>query len=264
MATQNLWTRPQQLVALWLYVKLPFGRLHGKNPEIIKLAGHIGRTPGALAMKACNFASLDSAFRASNRVGLSGASSADRALWEEFSTNTEAFAADAEEAVAAFDVPAQKLNEQEFLPSSGETETSRVVRVRRVQSFFRAAVLTSYESRCAVTGIATTELLVASHIIPWSVSVERRADPRNGICLSALFDRAFDRGLVTLDKDLKIIVSKRLQHDAKEASLSGSITEAHGRPIRPPSRFMPDNAALDHHRTYSFVDSPNCIATRLI
>ena len=263
MATQNLWSRPQQLVALWLYVKLPFGRLHGKNPEIIKLAGHIGRTPGALAMKACNFASLDPAFRASNRVGLSGASSADRALWEEFSADTEAFAAEAEEAVAAFNPPPPRLGEQEFHPPSGESETSRVVRVRRVQSFFRAAVLTSYESRCAVTGIATTELLVASHIIPWSVSVARRADPRNGICFSALFDRAFDRGLMTLDNDLKIVVSKRLQRDALEANLSSSITDAHGRSLRLPNRFMPDGAALDHHRTNIFVDSPNCISTRL-
>lgn len=253
--TQALWTRSQQLIALRLYMRLPFGRLHGKNPEIIELAKHIGRTPGALAMKACNFASLDPAFRASNRAGLSGASNADRALWDEFSSDAEKFAAEAEEAVAAFDLESTKSKLDEFQPPIGETDTSRLVRVRRVQSFFRAAVLTSYESRCAITGLATTELLVASHIIPWSVAVARRADPRNGICLSALFDRAFDRGLMTFDKSFCVVISEYLLRDAKTADLPCSINDAHGRKIRLPNRFSPDEAALEHHRTITFVDS---------
>jgi predicted restriction endonuclease len=124
-----------------------------------------------------------------------------------------------------------------------------------VQAFFRAAVLTSYDGRCAVTGLATSELLVASHIIPWSQSVERRADPRNGICLSALFDRAFDRGMMTLDRDLRVVVAKRLLADAGSADLDGSIMAAHGRPFRLPHRFLPDEAALEHHRSKLFVDS---------
>lgn len=57
MAERTGWTRGQQLVAL--RPCLPFGRLHGRNPEIVALAGRIGRTAGALAMKACNFARLD-------------------------------------------------------------------------------------------------------------------------------------------------------------------------------------------------------------
>jgi len=44
----DLWTRDQQLVALRLYMRLPFGRLHGRNPGIISLAERIGRTPNAL------------------------------------------------------------------------------------------------------------------------------------------------------------------------------------------------------------------------
>ena len=71
------WTREERLVALRLYMRSPFGKLHGRNPEIIRLAERIGRTSNALAMKACNFASLDAVFRASNRKGLSGASEGD-------------------------------------------------------------------------------------------------------------------------------------------------------------------------------------------
>jgi hypothetical protein len=56
MSEPRGWTRDQQLIALRLYMRLPFGKLHGRNPDIISLAARIGRTPNALAMKACNFA----------------------------------------------------------------------------------------------------------------------------------------------------------------------------------------------------------------
>ncbi|MCG3171790.1 MAG: hypothetical protein CALGDGBN_03488 [Pseudomonadales bacterium] len=52
------WSREQLKLAFHLYCQLPFGRLHSGNPEIIELAAVIGRTPGALAMKLVNFASL--------------------------------------------------------------------------------------------------------------------------------------------------------------------------------------------------------------
>ncbi len=202
------WTREQLLVALRLYLRLPFGRLHGRNPEIVSLAGKIERSPNALAMKACNFASLDSAFLASNRKGLSGASESDRQLWREFEGNSEQLAAESEEVLARLEQPPGQQEVRELTTPTGETDVLRIVRARRVQSFFRAAVLTSYNNRCTISGLAAPELLVASHIIPWVTSVERRADPRNGLCLSALFDRAFDRGLMTIDAQHRVIVSK--------------------------------------------------------
>jgi len=57
MARDN-WTREQLILAFNLYCKLPFGRLHHRNPQIIELAGMIGRTPSAVAWKLSNFASL--------------------------------------------------------------------------------------------------------------------------------------------------------------------------------------------------------------
>jgi hypothetical protein len=148
--------------------------------EIISLASRIGRTANALAMKACNFASLDPEFRQTNRTGLSGASESGRALWMEFAGNAERVAAEAEEAYARFEPERAAQDHAEVRVPGGETDVLRVVRARRVQSFFRAAVMTSYGCRCAISGIALPELLVASHIIPWAHSVERRADPRNG------------------------------------------------------------------------------------
>jgi hypothetical protein len=236
------------LVALRLYVRTPFGRLHGRNPEIVELAGRIGRTPGALAMKACNFASLDPAFRVTQRKGLSGASEADRLLWAEFAGNAERIAAEAEETLARLDPNRAAAQEAEARVPEGETDVVRVVRARRVQGFFRAAVLTSYDGRCAISGLAVPELLVASHIIPWCDSVERRADPTNGLCLNALFDRAFDRGLITVDEDLCVVISRRLRDAAEGAELGCSLREAEGRRLATPTRFPPAVDALEHHR----------------
>jgi putative restriction endonuclease len=251
MAERRGWTRDQLLLALRLYMRLPFGRLHGRNPDIIELASKIGRTPNALAMKACNFASMDPRLQERNIRGLSGASEADRTIWSDFANNSERLAAEAEEAFARLQGGAQDDLPELQIPT-GPTDVAQLIRARRVQSFFRASVLTSYAGRCAVTDLAVHELLIASHIIPWSESIERRADPTNGICLNRLFDCAFDRGLMTVDESLRVKISPRLRDAALRAELSCSIVEADGRPLRIPARFSPDLTALEFHREHVF------------
>ena len=61
---QKLWTRDELILAINLYCKLPFGRLHRLNPQVINLANLIDRTPGSVAYKLVNFASLDPALKA--------------------------------------------------------------------------------------------------------------------------------------------------------------------------------------------------------
>ena len=208
MPTRVPWSRDELLCALRLYCRTPFGRLHQHNPEIIALSAPLGRTPSAVAMKACNFASLDPVQQARAVSGLGNASAADRALFAAFEENAEVIAAEAEAAYARRlgQETEADLNLPERSPE-GPTEEERTVRARRVQSFFRAAVATSYEHRCAISGVALPELLNASHIVPWSVDTRRRADPRNGILLNTLYDRAFDRGLITVDDSLRVRVS---------------------------------------------------------
>ena len=259
MAERTGWTRDQQLVALRLYARTPFGRLHGRNPEIRELAPRIGRTADALAMKACNFASLDPAFRRTDRAGLSGASTADRALWAEFAADAEAIAAEAEAAYARLAEAAPPpppgtppAAEAELEVPAGPWEREQLVRVRRVQGFFRAAVLTSYEHRCALTGLDLPELLTASHITPWSESIPRRADPTNGICLNALLDRAFDRGLFTFDDGLRVVVSQRWRGIEPGVAARLDLADLHGRPLSAPSRFEPDPEAVRFHRENVF------------
>lgn len=254
MPRDDLWTRDQLLLALRLYMRLPFGKLHKGNPDIIGLAVKIGRTSNAMAMKACNFANLDPSLQARGIRGLSNLSNADRAIWNEFADNSEALAAEAEDAASRIGIAsaADETADDILQMPTGETEVERVIRARHVQSFFRAAVLTTYGSRCALSGISTPELLNASHIIPWSASIERRADPRNGICLNALFDRAFDRGLFTFDDDFRVMLTPRLRTASKDVKLACSLDQLDGRPLLIPARFPPDVEAIRFHRENIF------------
>jgi hypothetical protein len=250
MASRVPWSRDELLVAFRLYCRTPFGKLHQHNPEIIELSRSLGRTPSAVGMKACNFASLDPVQRARNVTALGNVSRGDRELWDAFQENPEAIAAEAEaahERLAARDSPPPGLDTPE-----GPTEVARIVRARRVQAFFRAAVLASYEYRCALSDIALPELLNASHIIPWNADIGRRADPRNGIVLNALHDRAFDRGLICLDEQLRVVVSSRLRSGDIPSFQRQALIKMQGRELRLPYRFEPDPVALAYHREHVF------------
>ena len=85
------------------------------------------------------------------------------------------------------------------LPTS--TEAERLVVQRIGQDVFRSGLLEYWQGRCPLTGIADTPLLRASHIVPWKdcPSDAERLDVHNGLLLSALWDAAFDRGLVSFD-----------------------------------------------------------------
>ena len=74
------------------------------------------------------------------------------------------------------------------------------------QKAFAEAVQANYGYRCAITGIVSKDFLVASHIVPWSEDQSIRLDPSNGICLSLLVDRAFERGYLLIEDDLTIRV----------------------------------------------------------
>jgi predicted restriction endonuclease len=124
--------------------------------------------------------------------------------------------------------------------------------MRLVQSFFRRSVLASYGYKCSFCGIEVRSLLNASHIIPWTVSIELRANPRNGLCLCSLHDRAFDRGLVSIDTDWNLILSNRLKKENTAPLHQVGFIDLEGQKINLPGRFLPDEKCLEHHREVVF------------
>jgi hypothetical protein len=101
------------------------------------------------------------------------------------------------------------------LPNS--TETERLVIQRIGQDIFRAGLMDYWQGRCSLTGITDMALLRASHIVPWKdcTSDAERLDVHNGLLLSALWDAAFDRGLVTFDDEGHPQFSPSLSDEAR-------------------------------------------------
>lgn len=255
------WTKDQLKLAFHLYCQLPFGKLHSRNPEIIELANLIGRTPSAMAMKLVNFASLDPAITNTGRSGLGNASALDREIWDDFHTDWEGLAIECETLrqqfglSPAFDVSAVAKIDEVQIPDDFTGETRRAFAEQRIkQDFFRRAVLASYRGRCCMSGLSEPRLLIASHIVPWSKDKANRLNPSNGLCLSAIHDRAFDKGLITLSDDWKIVLSEELRK-RDEPFVQSVLKPLAGRAIEIPERFIPDVAFLQRHRTEVFLDS---------
>lgn len=227
------WTEDQLIEVLLLYCKLPFGKLHSRNPQVMQLAEKIGRSPNSVALKLVNFASLDPTI---DRKGMGNVSALDRATWTKFFDNID-FYLQAE--VGNHD----GLSEGTQTPYSFESaDVQKLGNIRVGQYRFRRMILTSYGYRCAITDVANSNLLVASHIAPWATRMDRRLDPRNGICLNALMDRAFDRGLISISDDCSVLYSSNLgENDIEKLRKNGST-------LRLPDRFLPDPDLLHEHR----------------
>jgi len=259
--TSPLWSKEQVKLGFYLYCQLPFGKLDQRTPEVIELAGLIGRTPGAVAMKLSNIASLDPAITSTGRVGLRGASALDREVWDEFHADWDGLATEClqihEQLRAEKGLPAENIQTDDELESIEDFtgKTKRVITEQRIrQQFFRRAVLSSYHGRCCMSGLSDSRLLIASHIVPWSKDRHNRLNPRNGLCLSALHDKAFDRGLISLDDDFRVMLSKELEQ-RDEAFVREFFHPLAGQTITLPERFTPDRGFLARHRDVVFVDN---------
>jgi putative restriction endonuclease len=104
----------------------------------------------------------------------------------------------------------------EALPRVTEAECLVVQRVG--QDVFRGGLLDYWEGRCAVTGLAVTDLLRASHIKPWAACATdaERLDVFNGLLLAPHLDVAFDRGYITVADDGAVVVSNLLSDSDRE------------------------------------------------
>ena len=250
MSRNSDWTREQHILAFNLYNRIPFGKFDQRTPEVEELAELIGRTPSAVSFKLANFARLDPFHQARGVAGLSHGAKGEAAIWAEFKESPEVLAVESEK------LRAQMLHETleeaadietDDLPQAG-LERDAVVKVRVSQSFFRRRILSAYNFRCCVTGLAAKPLLTASHIIPWAEDAANRLNPRNGLCLNALHDRAFDRCLMWIEDGFVIRFSPRLHEfitDNREPV--EWVTQFEGNTLILPKKLSPDPEFLKRH-----------------
>jgi len=247
---RRLWTREELILALNLYLKLPFGKLHHGTPEIIHLAQIIDRTPNSIAMRLSNFASVDPFHKDRGIKGLTGGIKQVEPIWAEFFDNKEELLFESEKILAAMEKQTIETKFAEILTGienlKGENKI-REVKTRVNQNVFRQIVLANYNRKCAITGIDLPDLLMASHIIPWSQNETERLNPENGICLSALYDRAYDKGLIGITEKFQIILSSEIKAKENKAFYTSTFGNLNGLKLQLPLKYLPKKEFLQFH-----------------
>lgn len=253
MSRKN-WSRDDLIVTFNLYCKIPFGKIHIRNPEIVSLAKILGRSPSAVSWKLANFARLDPSLKKRRISGATHGGKGEIDVWNEFNADWERLSFESEQLLAQMTGKSIEelahIDKIELMKEGKERDA--VVRVRVNQNFFRSTVLVAYNSKCCITGLAVPELLNASHIIPWSVDVANRVNPRNGLCLNTMHDRAFDRGLITITPEHKARISPTLKSTSKDIALKTFLLNYDGCSIKLPERFAPDPTLLTYHNENVF------------
>jgi putative restriction endonuclease len=249
---QKLWTREELILAMNLYSKLEFGKMHSRNPKIVEFAGLLDRTPGSVAFKLVNFASMDSDLKKRGIKGADHTSKLDKIIWDDFSKNWDFAFEQSEKMLAKLKkVSIEELQEMDIpeIYLKG-MEKKRVVTTRVNQYRFRQMVLTNYDNTCCITGLQQPELLIASHITSWSSFENNRLNPANGLCLNALHDKAFDLGLITVSADdYKIHISSVLKK-VKNKSIKINFLQFEGQKIQLPKKFIPSSEFLKIHNDH--------------
>jgi len=230
--------------------QIPFGTIHVRNPRIQQLAKLLRRSVGSVSYKLANFARLDPALQARGIRGATHGAKGEEEIWREFAHDAESLAFESQRLMAerlGETVSEYAGIETRDLPKAG-LEREAIVRLRVNQSFFRRRVLSAYNNRCCITGLSVPALLTASHIVPWASDTANRLNPRNGLCLNTLHDRAFDRGLLWVDEDFVVRIAAQLRGGHMGAFGDAQwFCEFDGQPLRLPKKFTPDPTLLRFH-----------------
>lgn len=245
----DYWSRRELLTVFNLYLKLPFGKFEPDNQEIKSLSRLIGKSNSSVAIRLNNFAYVDPYNHQHGIIGLAEGAEQVQSIWNEFSSNQEDLIYESECIVADY----HNKTIDEIYPDidfqitdlKGEVK-NRVVKTRVNQNVFRKMILKAYSSQCAISGIDIPELLVAGHILPWADYENERLNPENGICLSNLYDRAYEKGLICIDTDYKILLSRRLKALSSKEFYQDFFGRFEYKPIRVPKTYQPNKEFLEY------------------
>ena len=256
----KVWTWEEILLAFDLYSKTDYAKISSRNTEVIELAELLKRKPGAVAKKMFNIAAHDPKQIKRGVAALSHSNKFDKLVWEAFEEDTYKFVYDSKKAIAemknisvdmVINTEIENL-ELDIFPYGQDRDLATTARIG--QYFFRTSVLTAYHSQCCITGISEPRLLIASHIKPWKVSDERteRTNPRNGLCLNSLHDKAFDQGFITVRTDFEIVISDKLKKAEMDTKTKEWIYSYEHKKIILPDKFLPSKEFLEYHNDVIF------------
>ncbi|MDY0290625.1 MAG: HNH endonuclease [Sphaerochaeta sp.] len=254
----NNWTEQQDIIALFLYTLLPSGKWDKDNPTIKEYAALINRTPDAVVFKLGNLRSLDNSHQSK---GLANSSKMDRQVWNQYLNRPYELIAAYEESIRLFKpedscaaesrilLPFRQAGDDE--PDYSERDFYGWVARRKGQKAFRFALLSNYRFQCCLSGVTTIQMLLASHIVPWSQDQTNRTNPQNGLLLNPLLDRAFDKGFITFSPlTYEAIITERI----KDNALVEVLTQFKGKRIMLPNNpaRWPKKEFLEYHNDTIF------------
>lgn len=245
---RKLWSNEEMILSLALYYKLPFGRLNQRTPEVQELAKLIGRTPSSVALRLGNYAACDPYIVNSGRTGMVAGIARCKPFWDEYANNQEKLFLDAEVIKSSMlnktIEEVLQINLNDFIGKEKET----VIKQRINQNSFRAVILANYNEQCAIAGACIPQLLIASHIVPWSADENNRLNPANGICFSPLYDKAFDKGYISVcPDDYTVMLSNELKSYKKFEFYKNYFETIEGKSIILPTKHKPNSLFLTYH-----------------
>lgn len=244
----NKWTREETIVAFNVYCKIPFKSSSKTHPIIIKYADILNRTPSALNMKIGNIGRLDPDLKGQGISGLVHGAKLEEEIWNEFYGNPERLAFESEKIIANLTNQSIEVSTSirtDDLPQGKERNV--IIKQRVNQSFFRSSVMSAYNFHCCISGVNITELLEACHIVDWSQDERNRINPKNGLCMNSFFHKAYDKHLLGITPDLKIVVSEELLQGSTEVSFFNYMKTINGKKILLPNKFFPRKDLLEIH-----------------
>ncbi len=109
-----------------------------------------------------------------------------------------------------FDRPVEEKSQLVREPVEAEYRDV-LARVRVGQGTFRTLITDAYQRRCSITGEKTLPALEAAHIKPYAASGPHRTS--NGLLLRSDIHRLYDSGYLTVTKDYRVEVSRRIKEE---------------------------------------------------
>ena len=258
--TNIVWNEDETTLALYLYYLIESGKIGNRSKAINDLAVFLGRSRGSVEKKIGNLQFCDN----KNSKGLPHGSKTDSIIFDRYLLHPDVLdltakriidknSADSYLIPSIVDANPYSVSDTKEMALSDYTgsETARLRKERNDQDSFRNRLLANYDQRCCLSGVSTPQLLIASHIVPWSKDESKRLDPRNGLLLNAYLDKAFDKGIISIDyRKLTVMISDKL----KDEKALDYFNQFKGKEILLPknSNVWPDKENLQYHNDVLF------------
>ena len=260
--TGIVWSEDETILALQLYYLIEAGKVDNRSKAINDLACFLGRTHASVEMKIGNLQFCDH----KNSKGLKNGGKTDGIIFNRYLLCPDALDLKVKHildrnpesdylipSITASNPYKQEINHtnETLCDYYLGSEEKRLIKQRINQDSFRNRLLANYDQQCCLSHVSTTQLLLASHIVPWSKDEKKRLDPRNGLLLNAYLDRAFDKGIITVDADDFTV---RISDKMKDEKALDYLNAFRGRRITLPKNesVWPEKENLQYHNDVLF------------